>query len=795
MGKKIFAALGAVVMMIAASGLALAENNRHVPASTTDELIKYYTMKYQMDDVYGNSGQGGQWFAVVQSQDIQTDSTGQNVRPYDRWETRGGRMSVLDFSGSANLIRGNKYLWSTNGFEIAMPELHTAAAPSMPTRFIFMVIPETTAQTGVEFTLVEPTKYDVSYDNAPVKDETYTLDVSVGNDDYRTIKTGLGQVTPAYPPTDRFPGSILQTNKYRFTLNKDVDFDKYSTKRTYYTFHQNPRVTPSQTLNIPLVIANVANGSAVDNPLEFNVSIRDNGVRGLNAGSNGQIVSTHHFKWDAVGNRDIISDGGSTSWIFVPQNTMTRGDTLSEARNYTLTLDIKNYCGLRYGLQRYDQMGVGIDTDPNYIQGKIYPDAWLIDLPDDQITDVDREVVLDPKSHIAPGLISRYHQNFNIRSLRQKVLRIYPVDRDTDASVRDLWVNHNRVGGMQIGTRVHTSAVAKSNSTAAGGVSFYRAYVDAFTYIPQNEDFLNRQRGNVREALELFSGDGRTAVVDAIAEFPNAEQHPTEMSGLTSAFSTYAGDDVNVHGVSNLSSVVNNLPDTAVCNIWVSAPQPEYLQYVSDDASRNKVGVLPLHITFNIPGDDPYVAALWDGFLDEWRANGNIDDLFHQYFRVYSRAHDKAIVPSGSDETEYRNRDLSAWLKQPAQNAFRDNIKIMLDEENKMITVNVLAMLVNSNVMKYALLTDDSAAPTSEGARGIGGTRKLLAILDGHGRADGNTAWDMGFYIRRVNYSSTGGGSQGGGTTNASSSGGGGCAAGAAALCAIALVICKRKGR
>lgn len=792
MRKKFLAAIAAAFVLCTCVGAAWAENNRSVPTKSADKASTYYTMTYQMDDVYGNSGHGGQWIAVLRSQDIWSAHTGDD-KLYDRWETRGGAMSVLEIDTSGNLINHHPYVWSANGHNIPLWTHHTADAPEMPIRFLFMVMPGNTADFTVDTALRSGADYDED------RSETYILDVNVGDDDYITRKQAMGKVgnVKSYP----------QANRYKFTLNKEGDWDKYGTKRTYLSFHHNPTETPSQTNNIPLVIANVADANAAEKPLEFNTVVRD-----YSDNERGQIIATKHFTWDnLLQYNDYDISGGTTEWIFVPQNSMEKDSTigvgpLSRQTRYKVTIDIKNYSGLRYGLDRYDEMSVGSTSGAIYTQKNIYPDEWRIDLPDDEITGIDRTIKLDKDSHIAPGLISRYTQYFNILSLRQKILSVYPVDTDIDrTSARALWINHTRIAGMPYAAKQHTNAIARSGYTDdESGISyrntFYRANVDVFAYIPQSENFINRNAvgSTVANDLKLYSASANEAVVDAVALIPNPENTDHQTDVIKAALTATADTDAR-KAVRQLSEVIDAPTDNAVASIYIDVPQPEYFHYRSSDERQNRVGILPLHLTFNIPVDDYDLAGIWDEMLNTWRQGGSIDDLFYRHFRLYSRALDSAKVPSGVDGVEYRNRDLSKWLTN--ERAYSDTIKVMLDEDNHMITVNALVMLVNSAKMHYSLLTDEATAYSSNSEEdGVNAnavrriTRKFLTILDGYS----DDRWNMGFYIRRITASDSSTPPDGNnGNFGGGSGGGGGCATGACvALGAFALaVLFKRKGR
>jgi hypothetical protein len=195
------------------------------------------------------------------------------------------------------------------------------------------------------------------------------------------------------------------------------------------TFHQNPNATPSQTINVPLVIANVVDGTAADKPLEFRTILRDN--------EDGDIVAYDHFEWNVTGDKEF---GGDNDWIFVPlpDESIDRWDI-----DYDLTAHIRNFCGIRYELQRYDNAGYNLN--------RIYPRRWDMDLPSN-VTGVYSRLYLEELSHIAPGMITTYIQNYNVRTAAKKIFQVYGVDTDAAGNTpRDLLLRHSTIFGVDLG--------------------------------------------------------------------------------------------------------------------------------------------------------------------------------------------------------------------------------------------------------------------------------------------------------------------------------------------------------
>lgn len=603
-----------------------------------DEAAAY---KYQFDDVYGPSGIGGQWVITTRSYDY-----------YDQiyeWHTRGEKAATpIEVIG--NIVKSRDHVYSING----KAEIIPTPVPTEPINYIFMVIPETQVSNFVDFTWV-------SKDLTP--GETYTNDVRIGDIGYRAIKEGLAKPDP-------------YTSSFRFDLTKTTDASAYNTLRTYMVFHQNPTVTPSQTLNIPFVIANVANGTAAANPLDIKTLIRST----TGTGRMGDIVAYDHFTWDVTRDKDF---GGDNDWIFVP----LPDDQINSHNNirYPLYVDVRNFCGIRYELQRYDDKGVNAT--------RVFPTQWAMDLPAD-VDDVTPRLYLHQLSHIAPGMITSYEQRYNPVTSAQKIFAMYGVDNDRDSTTpRNLLLKHSTIYGVDLG--------------AASGSGYY---VQGFSYLPSNTNFL----------------------IDAACDLSAPELKMPQKT-----------DEV-VYGHVGSGFVTADAAST----FEVDSPIPAYMQYVSSDV----IGLLPLHVTFNLPKSDQYVVGKWQSYLNEWKRTGDIMDSFYSSFRIHMHAAD------GTDQ------DLSKWMKD--NGVYASNVKVFMDESKDCITVSFIVMLVDSKKTTISLLSDKTTNVD----------RKYLTIRDGNR----NDRWDMKFYVSHIQTSPdpTPTPSGGGG-------GGGGCASGMSALCLL----------
>jgi hypothetical protein len=130
-------------------------------------------------------------------------------------------------------------------------------------------------------------------------------------------------------------------------------------------------------------------------------------------------------------------------------------------------------------------------------------------------------------------------------------------------------------------------------------------------------------------------------------------------------------------------------------------------------------GLLPLHITFNLPRTNQLVNPKWDSLLQEWRSSGNIRGLFANSFGLY--------LQDGYGS----NLDLTDWLKETG--AYDKTVKVFLDEQRNVLTVNFIVMLMDG-VKSAVRLVDDVTTATSN---------RYVVVTDG----SGNNKWDMKFFI------------------------------------------------
>ncbi|MDR1648864.1 MAG: hypothetical protein LBR71_01265, partial [Synergistaceae bacterium] len=485
--------------------------------------------EYLFDDLYstGASGVGAQWMAV-------TTNWNTAGSPTARRDTRVPSILVpAPMDTEANLVIGRNPVYLTNGGTVS---------PGEPIDTLFLVLsgnPDAPTTEGALW---------VSFDSVPGGPNTQ--DVEIDFYEYLATKEALGT-----SGSDRL---------YRFDFTKRRKTGVYESLRGNFIFHQNPNSAPSQTLQVPFIIANVYNGTAEKEPLRFRSSIRDAGST-----SAGNIVAHDRFTWK------VASDTANPikEWVFVPIDRLPAD---SNSVNYRITTEVANYTGIRYAVQRYDGRA-------SYYW--IYPTYWAFDVPStgSGTGDVLPRIHLNELSHIPPGLVTVYNQNFNVVSGVRETMHLYPVDPAT--GYKTLTIAHRSIVGLDLG------ATADPNLNPASYI------VTGFKLQPAKAE------------VDFLSDVARTFGV------PDSVRMPETTDGVMPGSVEYA-----------------NIGGDVIASVGVSAGVPGRIR----NGGR---GLLPLHVTFNLRRTNQIVSQygedLWENLRDEWRNSGNIEGMFSNYFSVY----------------------------------------------------------------------------------------------------------------------------------------------------------------
>ena len=351
----------------------------------------------------------------------------------------------------------------------------------------------------------------------------------------------------------------------------------------------------------------------------------------------------------------------------------------NERINYYLTTEVVNRCSVRYAAYN------GNSNSP------LYPNEWrfnllrLLGMPY-----IRPSFKLADDSHIAPGLVSVYKRQFNVNETDKIPLRLFPVDDPSGIGVFNLVMNHSILYGTKLGD---------TYKLPASEGSFNQLEITAYEPHPATMDFYDN--------VALITGSSKTV------------KAPT--SGVFSGTAVTRG----------------NMPSTVLQNFTVNQNIPASLRTSSVE------GILPLHITFNIPltaiGSDLWEALLKQ--LDRQENSAYIGNIFANYYNLFVMAEGNNI-----------------WnLTQELQDkgAYETQVKVFLDPERGRVTADTNRGVVT--VSFIVMLMDG----TRDGERP---ELSIVPDVSNDGLADYNpeyivirdgkpdNRWNMTFFLAPANY-------------------------------------------
>ena len=407
-------------------------------------------------------------------------------------------------------------------------------------------------------------------------------------------------------------------------------------------------------------------------------------------------------------------------WVFVPVDDLNVGNMRI---NYYLTTEVVNHTSVRYMALPYDSYGSW--EEPNF---------WKFDLPRYQGTNyIESDFQLAPSSQIAPGLVTVYRRPYNVNETNKMPLHLRPVDDTRGTGFYDLRLSHRIIYGKRLGETYKQAA-------NVGNFNFF----EVTAYQPDPSD------------LNFF---------DNVARHTGADGKTIE----TPTTSIFTASSVNQ----------NNRPTNRALNstyFTVNQNIPSSLR------TGNREGMLPLHITMNIPVTLIDDREWWNNLVDEWRSSGHIEDTFADNYELYLMAGDNNIW------------NLSQELND--KGVYSDQIKVFFDEDRGrqtqdnyrgVITVSFIVMLLDG--------TRDGVRPELSivADNSVNQENNYIVLRDGQL----DNKWNMTFFIAPAGYFTNP-------TTNRNnnsggdSGGGGGCNsvnAGIFAVISLAIFLTKREGR
>ncbi|MBQ6970756.1 MAG: hypothetical protein IJP86_00185 [Synergistaceae bacterium] len=335
---------------------------------------------------------------------------------------------------------------------------------------------------------------------------------------------------------------------------------------------------------------------------------------------------------------------------------------------YYLTTEIANNTSYRYAVRYPDSTG-----------GTVPPSAWKFDIFRPQgTTNIPRTFLLASESNVAPGLVTVYNRRYNVNEQNKTPIHVFPVDTP-DYGDYDLSLNHRIIFGKRLG--------------------------ETYRYPAQEGRF------NLFEVTAFQPRLASTSFYDDVARV-------TKSSGTVS---------VPTSQIFSASSIKRDVIADDV------------LQYFAVDQSipssvrgSDTEGILPLHITFNIPvtliGDDEW----WNEMLKVWRNTGRIEDMFANKYDLYLRAGDNNVW------------NLTQELRDKGY--YNDLVKVFLDEERGRLTQdNYSGLLTVSFMVMLMDGTRDGTRPELSIIPDSSITQQNSYIVIRDGVSDNR--WNMTFFV------------------------------------------------
>ena len=436
----------------------------------------------------------------------------------------------------------------------------------------------------------------------------------------------------------------------------------------------------SQTQEIPLVLAYVYGfGADEREPLRFRTILKDNITK--------EIVGTNKFTWAVrneesggegekiIGNFDNATQGRDTQWVFTPLKSIT--DTES-SNQYTLTTRIINRTGARY------------DTYNNSYRTTSLPASrWYFDVtPTTEYEALTDSFILDQRSHIAPGLATEYETAFALGQERiNTVMWLDCVDPRGNGSL-GLTVNYRNVNGVILGNTINGDLYTENSEP----VPFHT--LTAFIHRPIDTEFLTKVANAIKD--------------DNQGEVKEISVRTTPGSFISKGNIT---NELNYDEIIRAFTLKKEIP--------------------ADLRSNNHEALVPVLVTFNIPFGYRNTGTWINDMLKVWYQNGTNDDALVDEFLTHFSV---GLLSSVNVDNTRRYCNLREEL---SLENFRDQIKIFMDEERRIMTVSFIVMLMDG--------TATEGKPTIRLVDDAGSNRRNSFMIVRDGKEDNE--WNLTFYV------------------------------------------------
>ncbi len=461
-------------------------------------------------------------------------------------------------------------------------------------------------------------------------------------------------------------GTVMPTESLTSHIQLNAsDVSDYSSKLAYINFSQAANLATgysayAEAALIPVVIANVSNGNASENPLKFDMIIYENNTSTTSTRNNNNnnnntrtIKDRVKFEWDAQSDKTQ-----SIGNIFLIQSSTGTNSNPT----YNLETRITNNTGTRYRMQRYDTINTASD---------ITPDHWEYNITDDPRNYLPDTFHLDPHSQIAPGLITVYGEDvdFNTINTETDTSESFALYEFSSASPKKLTLSYKIIQGF---TTAQTDSVPSNYQNASAlGLSM------KFMNVVENENNTVYQIKNIIGKSPALTSSG-TIPSNSTAVSLTGEEVTTEQIGSEKYYA------FKINKVTPGTATKSDFNVTASTDI------------TSEDQT---VELQPVQIKFNIPRSNSLISSHWENF-ETAESSKNLLNEFMKYAAVWVR----------SDATNEKDANLFSALSDKADLSQCFKIYINDDDNLTIEFIAVLADAVTPTTNKTAFIktfTDD----------------------------------------------------------------------------------------
>lgn len=501
----------------------------------------------------------------------------------------------------------------------------------------------------------------------------------------------------------------------------------YGSKLGWITFRQRADLMKGYTryreyTTIPVVIANVVDGNAADEPLQFDMTVYDSATDRTDS----HVVSRVKFTWDAQ--NDMTDQDLGTFYMMQPLS--------ADMPTYYLETKITNRTGTRYELFRYDMLGGTTGFK------EIRPQYWKYDLvasPSDPSRDtLPDHFHLDAHSQIAPGLVTVYdHSVYGTVNTAYDTYESFQLQEYDSPSPKRLRLNYTRVQGMYPAEMARRSL--SDDSVSLQGFSM---------------QFMNVAQNNLNTNTQLYNIMGKVpAMVSAAGSLVAPEKIIVKTSALNS-FMINVPVPVEELSVPSVFDPNDPEPVTSPDNL-VQGISFKASGYYSPDIAP----LLPISVRLVIPGQNKLLINHWND-LNSAKTSSELFNKFRNLGTVWVRSYATSEV----------DVDLFRALDENSSDFVASNYVHAFLSDNSLYLDFIILVADSSSTNKAGNKTAFIKTFTDDGRP---------YILIGDGNIDGS--WNLSFYVdssSEIDGSPSDTNTDTGDKGTNSSSGGGGCDSG-----------------